>query len=188
MILEVDFPPKSCNIPTMQTFLPYPNFSLSANVLDIKRLGKQRVESLQILKVLKQGQWTCPNCPGPVTHFNPYKTGYHCYNCEAPLKKTAWYNHPAVQMWKGYESGLMIYLKEMWIRWTTLGYEDTCWEKALGIWGYNDLALLPDWIGNDRFHLSHQSNLLRKNHEHYSQYFVGVPDNLPYVWPSKEKL
>ena len=36
----------------MQTFLPYPDFERSAKVLDNKRLGKQRVEVLQILNVL----------------------------------------------------------------------------------------------------------------------------------------
>ena len=34
----------------MQTFLPYPDFVDSAKSLDNKRLGKQRVEALQILK------------------------------------------------------------------------------------------------------------------------------------------
>lgn len=36
----------------MQTFLPYADFQKSAQVLDYKRLGKQRVEVLQILKAL----------------------------------------------------------------------------------------------------------------------------------------
>jgi Pyrimidine dimer DNA glycosylase len=36
----------------MQTFLPYDSFMKSAEVLDNKRLGKQRVETLQILKAL----------------------------------------------------------------------------------------------------------------------------------------
>lgn len=36
----------------MQTFLPYPNFSGSAEVLDPRRLGKQRVEAMQILRAL----------------------------------------------------------------------------------------------------------------------------------------
>lgn len=41
----------------MQTFLPYPSYKDSARVLDRQRLGKQRVEGLQLLK----GQW--PNHP-----------------------------------------------------------------------------------------------------------------------------
>lgn len=36
----------------MQTFLPYDNFRTSAMVLDRARLGKQRVETLQILNAL----------------------------------------------------------------------------------------------------------------------------------------
>lgn len=36
----------------MQTFLPYPNFRESVECLDNKRLGKQRVECLQILNAL----------------------------------------------------------------------------------------------------------------------------------------
>lgn len=171
----------------MQTFLPYSNFHLCAEVLDRQRLGKQRVECLQILRVLKQGEWTCWDCKQPVTHFNPYKTGYHCYHCEAPLKRTAWYNHPAVQMWKGYERGLLLYLKEICTEWTRLGYKDTCLEKAQQLFDCEGFVHLPDFIGNETFHLSHQSNLLRKNHDHYSQFFMGVPNDLPYVWPSHSK-
>jgi len=36
----------------MQTFLPYNDFKRSAQVLDRQRLGKQRVETLQLLKAL----------------------------------------------------------------------------------------------------------------------------------------
>jgi hypothetical protein len=36
----------------MQTFLPYESFAMSAACLDRARLGKQRVETLQILKAL----------------------------------------------------------------------------------------------------------------------------------------
>lgn len=36
----------------MQTFLPYQSFTQSAQALDPKRLGKQRVEAMQILKAL----------------------------------------------------------------------------------------------------------------------------------------
>jgi hypothetical protein len=36
----------------MQTFLPYESYAASAEVLDNKRLGKQRVEVLQLLKAL----------------------------------------------------------------------------------------------------------------------------------------
>ena len=35
----------------MQTFLPYSSFTESAKILDWRRLGKQRVEGMQIIKV-----------------------------------------------------------------------------------------------------------------------------------------
>ena len=36
----------------MQTFLPYPDFAKSAEVLDPRRLGKQRVEVLQVMRAI----------------------------------------------------------------------------------------------------------------------------------------
>ena len=36
----------------VQTFLPYPDFAASAAVLDYRRLGKQRVEALQVLRAV----------------------------------------------------------------------------------------------------------------------------------------
>ena len=43
----------------MQTFLPYPDFERTAEVLDDRRLGKQRVEVLQILNAMHRtsGGW-----------------------------------------------------------------------------------------------------------------------------------
>ncbi len=47
----------------MQTFLPYPDFKRSAKVLDYRRLGKQRVEALQILKALQVENYGWRNHP-----------------------------------------------------------------------------------------------------------------------------
>jgi len=43
----------------MQTFLPYDDFVLSLDCLDYRRLGKQRVESMQLLNAMKRtkGGW-----------------------------------------------------------------------------------------------------------------------------------
>ena len=43
----------------MQTFLPFPDFEQTAGVLDGRRLGKQRVEVLQICNALhrERGGW-----------------------------------------------------------------------------------------------------------------------------------
>ena len=47
----------------MQTFLPYPDFKESAKVLDYRRLGKQRVEALQILKSIQLENYGWKNHP-----------------------------------------------------------------------------------------------------------------------------
>lgn len=47
----------------MQTFLPYPSFSVSARVLDNKRLGKQRVEAKQIYLSLTETTYGWKNHP-----------------------------------------------------------------------------------------------------------------------------
>lgn len=47
----------------MQTFLPYSNFAESARVLDNRRLGKQRVETLQILNALTNPSYGWQNHP-----------------------------------------------------------------------------------------------------------------------------
>jgi len=42
----------------MQTFLPYESFTKTAKVLDWRRLGKQRVEGMQIIQTIeKQNGW-----------------------------------------------------------------------------------------------------------------------------------
>ncbi len=142
----------------MQTFLPYPSFTESAKCLDNKRLGKQRVECLQILRILIGED---PN--------------------------SRWRNHPAVKMWKGYEYALCIYSMAVCHEWIKKGFKDTCLEKFDRMYEQYLLTWKdrnkPDWCFNEAFYLSHQSNLVRKFPEHYLQYFPNVPNNLPYIWP-----
>lgn len=47
--------PSTVTLPAMQTFLPHPDFTESAKILDRRRLGKQRLEAMQILAALKVG-------------------------------------------------------------------------------------------------------------------------------------
>jgi len=39
----------------MQTFLPYPDFRQSLQILDYRRLGKQRVEAFQLIRAITVG-------------------------------------------------------------------------------------------------------------------------------------
>jgi hypothetical protein len=152
----------------VQTFWPYPDFAETARILDRKRLGSQRVEAMQLFNAL-----TVPN---------------HGYR-----------HHPAAKMWRGYEEAIVRYTLTMCGEWAARGYGDTVaatiTENASVRLGLTNVRTqkqlararkLPRWIGDDAFHRAHQSNLLRKNPEHYGELFVGVPDDLDYVWPAPE--
>lgn len=142
----------------MQTFMPFESYSLTAAVLDDKRLGKQRVETLQIMSAL------CTN--------------------------RGWIHHPATNMWRGYEFSLLYYQNAICREWhLDRGFEDTCLRKTAEIfWNTHtidesDVAIKPWWVGEKKVHLSHQSNLVRKDRHYYSKIFPDVPDDLEYVWP-----
>lgn len=135
----------------MQTFLPFPNFKKSIQILDSKRLGKQRVETYQILNILLNR-----------------------------TEKKGWINHPAVRMWKNYESALQLYQNYTISEWIKRGFENNMSFETLLI-----EARMPFWLGDEKLHRSHRSNLLRKDWEYYSIYFNEDP-TLPYYWPSKE--
>lgn len=62
----------------MQTFLPYPDFVASAKALDNKRLGKQRVETLQLLKSLTLPDYGWKNHPASKM-WRGYKTALVLY-------------------------------------------------------------------------------------------------------------
>jgi len=137
----------------MQTFLVYPDFAKSAQALDRARLGKQRVEVLQLLMGL------------------------------AGMRKNGWKNHPASKMWIGHERSLIEYGKAVCNEWLFRGYKDTCMQKISQFQDYFKPCLPPPWLGNEDFHRSHQSNLIRKFPEHYQPQFPGVKSDLPYIWP-----
>lgn len=199
----------------MQTFLPYPNFVESAKCLDDKRLGKQRVECLQILNVLQMGPYqkklTVPqNGPYGIWEscfITEYEKATARVNPQHPFgfiyRRTPWYNHPAVQMWKGFEYRLTCYGIIICEEWKERGFADTCFNKILDhqhrlyhkIKARYKIAAIdtiseqykpyPTWFGNPEFHASHRSNLLRKSPEHYSQFGWTESHNLPYIWPTK---
>ena len=133
----------------MQTFLPYADFKKSVEVLDYRRLGKQRVESFQVLNVLLNR-----------THTK------------------GWRNHPVTLMWTGYESALKLYQNITIREWIRRGYKNNMQYEEIE----PGSVVMPSWFGNEQFHRSHKSNLLRKDFGHYSQYF-DEPVDLEYYWP-----
>lgn len=141
----------------MQVFLPFESFAESAHCLDLKRLCNQRNECLVILRTILG-------------------------------ESDAWSQHPAVRMWKPYgyvlaEYGLKV-CAELYVRGLTSEHSNSVpffqiqseiVNKKIGH------VIRPVWLGNEEFHRSHRSNLLRKDYAWYSRFF-NEPTDLPYVW------
>lgn len=149
----------------MQTFLPYADFARSAAVLDLRRLGKQRVEALQVLRAT--------SVPG-------YGWRHH------PAAKM-WKGYPEALVCYGLAvCGVWAALGRPDTVAATLFIE---FGRAARI--QTELANageLPNWLGQGDFHRSHQSSLLRKDPAHYRPIFGSeVPDDLPYVWPVSDR-
>ncbi len=92
-----------------------------------------------------------------------------------------WVNHPATKMWRGYENALATYGMVMCHEWAFRGYTDNLLPFFLSHLG--DDMTAPPWLGDEAFHASHRSNLLRKDEQHYRQWGWVEPTTLPYVWP-----
>jgi len=133
----------------MQTFLPSADPSISASLLDNKRLNKQILECYQILNVLS-----------------------------GKSKGNGWRNHPAVLMWKGYERGLWHYVQAMVYEARKRGIrtennefnlnalKDQCWD----LWG-NDAPSF--WSDNNklmRVTTTHKASLFDKDPIYYAKF------------------
>src|SRR5687768_368968 len=68
----------------MQTFLPYPDLVASCRVLDDRRLGKQRVETFQILRALTWPAYAWKNHPAVAMWrgFVPALVAYGLASCD----------------------------------------------------------------------------------------------------------
>jgi Pyrimidine dimer DNA glycosylase len=99
-----------------------------------------------------------------------------------------WRAHPVVLMWRGFEAMLAEYQTAICREWVGRGFRDTCAAKTTGLLleaGLPTSSDPPPWLGDSALHLSHQSNLIRKDPEVYAARFPGVPADLPYVWPAR---
>jgi Pyrimidine dimer DNA glycosylase len=149
----------------MQTFLPYRDFARSAEVLDAPRLGKQRVETLQVLRALELGDYGWRN--HPVVHM---------WRSRTPALVA--YGLAVVRAWqaRGHADSTYELITEFAPEVEHLTQADLA---ARG--------LLPTWLGDRRLHLSHRSALIRKDPAFYRPVFGDVPDDLPYYWPSPDE-
>lgn len=86
----------------MQTFLPSQSFAESLACLDNKRLGKQRVEAMQILQALEINS------------------------------TSRWRNHPAVKMWANYIPALTLYHDLAIATWKARGFKNNMIYRQTG--------------------------------------------------------
>ena len=141
----------------MQTFLPYPDFRESLESLDNKRLGKQRVEAYQIISAIT-GRTRKDG--------KPYK---------------GWVNHPCSVMWRDYVNALKLYYNDCIDVWKERGFKNTMEYELI-----EGEFVLPNWLGNEKFHSSHRANLLRKDKNFYSQFEWVENSEDHYLWMDGE--
>jgi hypothetical protein len=92
-------------------------------------------------------------------------------------------------MWMGHVPALTMYGLAMVDEWTKRGFADNTRDNIREFApqaahpDYAAKILLPPWLGDPEFHLSHRSNLIRKDPHFYEEVFPGTEHGLEYVWP-----
>ena len=152
----------------MQSFLPCPEFAVTASLLDPRRLGKQRVEALQILRGLIVPGYGWRHHPA-VRMWAGYEEALVRYGLDVCA---AWVSSGradtcAVSLVQDLAEGC--------------GVSQVRHQPQLASTGD-----LPPWLGQDDLHRSHRSALLRKDPDWYGRYF-DEPADLPYVWPASDR-
>jgi pyrimidine dimer DNA glycosylase len=129
----------------VQTFLPYPDFERTAEVLDDRRLGKQRVEVLQILNAMHRtsGGW--------INHPATRMWRGH----EAALVA---YGLAVIDVWT--RAGRADTVRDKIL--PHLHGEPVRTQQELAA-----LGMLPPWLGREDIHRAYRSALVRKMPEHY---------------------
>ncbi|WP_201260768.1 MSMEG_6728 family protein [Embleya scabrispora] len=145
----------------MQTFLPDPGFEATARSLDDRRLGKQRVETFQILRALVWPTYGWKHHPA-VAMWRGFVPALVCYGLAMCSEWTR----------RGFRDTVAAQLLDF-----TAGRVPH--RPRL----YRD-GMLPPWLGDEALHISHRSKLVAKDEEYYRRQFgPDLPADLSYVWP-----
>ena len=154
----------------MQTFLPVADFAESARLLDSPRLGKQRVETLQILRALELPDYGWANHPAVLM-----------WRGRTPALVA--YGLAMVRVWRERGFGDTTDQQIAEFAPEVVGGRRPSWPPP---------GLLPSWVGDEALHRSHRSNLIAKDPEFYrprfAELFGAEPDDLPYVWPGPDDV
>jgi Pyrimidine dimer DNA glycosylase len=150
----------------VQTFLPYADFAATAAVLDQRRLGKQRVEVLQILRAI--------TVPGYGWRHHPAAKMWAGYE-----EALGAYGVAICREWcrRGHADTCDAKIRA---ELAAAGVVEVRSQAELAAAG-----LIPPWLGDEEYHRSHRSSLLAKDPGWYGQFFADVPPDLPLVWPGR---
>ena len=163
----------------VNTFIIVPDIVKTAQLLDTKRLGKQRIEALEIINCLEEFDKT-----GKIT--------------------SKWGNHPVVKCWMGFTNHLKVYYNIILREWINRGYNNNMefyqienenlyhivpcnfHNNSIVFCGTYNYYSFPFWVAFYPFYMSHQASLCRKYPKYYSSllreelnYFLEIG----YFWP-----
>lgn len=137
------------------TPLPYSDYHASARALDRHLLSQQRSVNLEIMTALLRG--------------------------------TGRVNSPAAEMWRRYEWALLSYQHAICAEWIERGHRDVFWDRTKALCDRylpkDAVKAWPYWSASERLHMSHQSELLRRDYTYYIQLFPSAPVDMEVVWP-----
>lgn len=155
----------------IQTWLPLPDFKNSLVTLDDGFLTYQRLHVLELMEHFHAIPEEDSHLPGD----------YESHDLDG---------HPLVDMWVGYELQLIEYGLQACEGWSLRNKrEDPLYQHLANHqqWANTEDATFdkPNWMGDIDFHLSHQAELLRRNHPHYSEHFLSdhTTAGRKLIWP-----
>lgn len=176
----------------LNTFLTFPDFKKSAASLDRKRLGKQRVEALQVLNLVMSLQYLGTHYSNPLLS-DPYGwerwrhqviSRYKSDPGKPQLRpsnsrmlnqidntsdtteiKIGFATHPVILMWLGHPESLQMYINAHIDEWVARGYNNNMKR-------YPDIEVLaPKWVFDPELHRTHRINLFYKEFVEYQKRF-----------------
>lgn len=162
-------------------FIIVPNIQLTADMMDKKRIGKQRIEVKQIIDILEE------------------------IDKNGSSKSKSRVSHPAIKSWIGYTNHLKVYFNIIVRKWISYGFKNNYELYDIDERPYNIVPCIfdgktasydiskfnqysfPFWVSFPPFYMSHQASLCRKDPLHYRGLLRDELKpflNNGYFWPS----
>lgn len=129
-----------------------------------------------------------PDLEQSVRCLDPDRLGNQIYREGLSLLRGGWSNHPASKLWINYKPALAQYciygLREL-VRRNKRPPTHISLLHEFKRYMHNKPIILPPFIGNIAFHISHMDNLIFKYPSYYAPLFNRpIPTSKPeYIWP-----